>query len=56
VKVDAGAHQIVAWYRDFRRHGKTEKTAASWMFAFTARTLIATHWLVALIGPHLVFT
>ncbi len=38
------------------RDWKTKNTAASWVFAFTAHTLTATDWLVALIDPHVVFT
>ncbi len=49
-------HQIVARYRDFRRHGKAQNTTASWVFAFTIHILTATNWLVTLISPRLIIT
>jgi hypothetical protein len=40
----------------FQETWETKKTAASWVFAFTAHTLAATDWLVALIGPRVSVT
>jgi len=64
--LDEAIHQSgvkVSGYTNLRQEtgvsrgtGNKKKTAASWVFAFTAHAFPAIDWLVALIGPHVSFT